>query len=44
MLFKNKPTNNFIIANHFIRLKMGSCLQSSQMPEAVGLAAAYFPS
>lgn len=30
-IFKNKSTNNFTPANHFIRLKMSSCLQSSQI-------------
>ena len=41
-IFKSKPTNNFTLANHFIKLKMSSCLQSSQMPESVGWAATYF--
>ena len=43
-IFKSTPANNFTPANHFIRLKMSSRLQSSQMPESVGWAATYFPS
>lgn len=37
-----KQINNFAIANRFIRLKVSSCLQSTQTPETVGPAATDF--